>query len=227
MAKAEDKIAELSDAALDARLARYQAAATPQQRAGGLPRRSAVVILVCALAGMLASLELVMSEKAKLLNSDAELACDLNSFVSCGKWVGAWQNEVFFGISNSVLGLAFFAGVAALALVLCTGGRFGRVLWQALSMAMALGMIWVLWFQYQSFVVERSLCPYCFVTWIVTIALFVIVWARTAQAGHWGERAERLGRAAVRNQGVILLGCYAALAVIALVTLWDQWMKLF
>lgn len=219
--------AELSDAELDEQLNRYQAVASSAQRAGGLPRGAAIVMLICALLGMASSLELLIAEKARLIDSGAVLACDINSFVSCGKWIGAWQNEVFFGISNAALGLAFFAGVSALALVLVTGGRFGAWLWKALSVAMLLGIVWVLWFQYESFFVERSLCPYCFLIWIVTIALFVLVWARALQAGHWGERAEPLGRALVLGRFLISGLWYALLAALALVALWDKWVALF
>ena len=217
---------DMSDAELDARLARFDARASDEQRAGGLPRSSAAWMLVLSLGGMLASLELIMAEKAKLTAPDEALACDLNSLIGCGKWIGAWQNAVFFGVSNSVLGLAFFAGVAALALVLLTNGRLGKLLWQALCVAMAAGIIWVLWFQYQSFIVARSICPYCFVTWIVTIPLFVLVWARAFQAGHWGERAESFGRALVRNRFIVIGAWYAALVIFAVVWFWDTWMRI-
>ncbi|MCI6574790.1 MAG: vitamin K epoxide reductase family protein [Actinomycetaceae bacterium] len=213
----------LSEAELDAHLARFAAKASQQQREGGMPRSVAVVMLVCSLIGWGASLELVMSEKIRLTDPAAQLSCDISPFVSCGKWIGAWQNELLFGISNSVVGLAFFSGMTALALVLVSGGRMGRRLWQALALALTLGMVWVLWFQYESFIVQRSLCPYCYLVWLVTIALFALVWARSLQAGHWGERGARYGEALVRNRFLIVGICYAVLVMFTLVWLWEMW----
>lgn len=213
----------LTDEQLDSKLHKIQGYACQEQKEGGLPRSSAIAMLVFALIGWCASLELIMSEKTRLTQPDAQLGCDINSLIGCGKWVGAWQNEVFFGISNSVLGLAFFSGIIALALVLTMGGRLPRLLWQALCAALSFGMVWVLWFQYQSFFVERSICPYCFITWLVTIALFVIVWARALQSGHWGTRGESLGRFAARNHIAIVALCYIALLGFILIWFWDTW----
>ncbi|MDY5588682.1 MAG: vitamin K epoxide reductase family protein [Arcanobacterium sp.] len=224
---ADRDYADLSEAELDSQLARFETRASTEQREGGLPRSAAVIMLVCAAVAMLASLGLVVSEKNRLEDPTVQLSCDINSLVSCGQWIGSWQNELLFGISNSVVGLAFFAGVVALALVVLSGGRIGRRLWQALAVAFLLGAIWVVWFQYESFVVKRALCPYCYVVWLATIALCVLVWGRSLQAGHWGERAVACGNAVVRNRFLIVGGCYVALVVFTLIWFWDTWVMLF
>lgn len=97
-------------------------------------------------------------------------------------------NEVFFGVSNSVYGLAFFAGIVALGLALVSGARFARWLWCVLAAALSAGMLWIAWFMYESFAVEGSLCPYCLVTWFVTITLFAHTISRVAQSGHFGDK---------------------------------------
>ncbi|MDY5855307.1 MAG: vitamin K epoxide reductase family protein [Arcanobacterium sp.] len=213
---------DLSEAELDARLERFHAQASPAQREGGLPLSASLIMLVFALTGWVASLELVLSEKIRLADPQASLSCDINAFVSCGKWIGSWQNELLFGISNSVVGLAFFSGVTALALVFVSGGRAGRHLWQALSIALSLGMVWVLWFQYQSFAAQGSLCPYCYLVWLATIGLFVSVWSRSLQAGHWGERLVRCGQMLVRNRFLIVGVWYAALILLTALWLWGM-----
>lgn len=215
----------LSDEEMDRRLARYSASPSDLQRSGGLERGSAYGMLVCALIGMWASLSLIMAEKVKLSDPQAALACDVNSVVGCGKWIGAWQNEVFFGISNAVIGLSFFSGIAALALVLAAGGILPRIIWQLLCVGVSLGMVWVVWFQYESFFVARSLCPYCFVTWIVVIALLIHVWSRSLQAGHWGAGAEKIGRFLVLNRYVALCICYVILFLAILFAFWNKWMQ--
>lgn len=75
---------------------------------------------------------------------------------------------------------------------------------------------------YQSFVVEGSLCPYCFVTWLVTIMLFVHVTARSAQAGHFGQKFADAGRAYVRNRWIGVGFGYGLIIVLVVVVFWDQ-----
>lgn len=217
----------LSEEALDAQLARYTARPTDHQLAGGAPRELSWLMTIGGLIGVFASLMLIMSEKEKLTNPNAVLLCDVNPLIGCGKWIGTWQNEVFFGISNAVLGLAFFAGVAALGLALVTNGVFGTWLWRALTVGVVGGIVWVMWFAYQSYFVEGSLCPYCVLTWFVMIPLFVHVLARTLQAGHWGKGAMKAGSALTRNRWLIVGIIYAALIVFTIFYFWEKWALVF
>ena len=217
----------LSDAQLEARLERFEAKATEHQRAGGASRGTAILFTILGFIGFYASLQLIMAEKTKLKNPETMLQCDLNPLIGCGKWIGAWQNEVLFGISNSVLGFAFFSGVIALGLVLLTDGRFGKWLWRALAVGTVLGLVWVLWFGYQSYVVERSMCPYCVIVWFTFIPLFVHVWARTLQAGHWGEGGEAIGSSLVRNRWIITGIIWVALILFTVLWFWNQWFLVF
>lgn len=217
----------LTEEEMDRRIARYEALPTDHQRAGGAAVETAFLFTLTGLIGMWASLMLILSEREVLRNPDAILQCDINPLIGCSKWIGAWQNEVFFGVSNATFGLAFFAGVTALGFVLLDNGRFGRLLWRTLTVGAALGMLWVLWFAYQSYFVEGSLCPYCVITWLVTIPLFVHIVARTMQAGHWGQGAMRAGSALVRNRWIIVGGIFIALVAFTIVWFWDTWMIIF
>ncbi|USR78762.1 vitamin K epoxide reductase family protein [Arcanobacterium pinnipediorum] len=217
----------LTNAQIEAKLARYDAYPTAHQIAGGAERGLAWLMTICGVIGLWASLSLIIAEKQKLANPQAVLLCDVNPLVGCGEWIGAWQNEVFFGISNSVLGLAFFAGITALGLVLLAQGQFSRWLWQLLCAGLTGGMIWVIWFMYESLAVEGKLCPYCMVTWVVTIALFVHVTARTSQAGHLGQASADLGRAYARNRWLITGLAYVSVTGLIAVTFWNQLSVLF
>lgn len=220
-------VEKFDEDALDAQLAHFEARPTQHQLDGGAPRELSWLMTIAGVLGVFASLMLIMSEKAKLSNPNAVLLCDINPLVGCGKWIGTWQNEVFFGVSNSVLGLAFFAGITALGLVLLTNGVFGIWLWRALTVGVTAGIAWVLWFAYQSFFVEGSLCPYCVLTWFVMIPLFVHVLARTLQAGHWGESAMRVGSALTRNRWIIVGIVYMTLIVFTIFYFWEKWALVF
>ncbi|MDO5025891.1 MAG: vitamin K epoxide reductase family protein [Trueperella sp.] len=224
---ARKSIDALSEAEMDRRIAKYEARPTAEQKAGGANRGTAWFVLIFGLIGAFASLQILLAEKALLKNPDQILQCDFNPIVGCSQWIGQWQNELFFGISNALIGLAFFAGVSALGLVLLSGGKFGRWLWQAWAAVHSLGMVWVFWFGYQSFVVENKLCPWCFLIWLINLALFAVVWMRSLQAGHWGVRATDTGRVLVRNRWWVLGALYLALVIFVVLWFWDSWYLVF
>ncbi|MCF2706343.1 vitamin K epoxide reductase family protein [Arcanobacterium haemolyticum] len=205
---------------------RREARPTEAQREGGAPRELAILMIFSGIVGMFASLELILAEKQILTNPTAELSCDLNPLIGCGKFLTSDFNTLFFGVTNALFGLAFFAGVTALGLVLVTGGRFGVWLWRALDAAMVLAAAWLVWFQYTSFVEERALCPYCLLTWFVTIPLIVNVLARSVQAGHIPS-PDGLRRFLVHGRWYIVMGIYAVIIVAAVVWFWDMWQFVF
>ncbi|MGV9184451.1 vitamin K epoxide reductase family protein [Arcanobacterium canis] len=218
----DDELTAL-EARLDAVNGRYYGSASEHEQLGGARLGSAITMLVTSLVGFTASLGLIMSEKEKLTHPNASLACDLNPLVGCSKWIGQWQNEVFFGISNSVLGFAFFSGMVAIGLVLLTGSRLAPVLWRALSLGASAGIVWVCWFAYMSFFKEGALCPYCVVTWFATIPLWLTVASTSLYAGHWGSAGVAPGRALTRNRWRITIAIWTLIIVFALVWFWDQW----
>lgn len=236
LAKSAEELADLelageeldaADIEFERKLAKLSGKASVETLAGGASRGVALAITILAAIGAFSSLELVLSEKQKLKFPNQALVCDINPLIGCGKWIGTWQNEVFFGISNSTLGLAGFSALLMIGLVLLTGGRFGRLLWQALSAGTVIAISWVGWFMYQSFVIERSLCPWCVVVWFVTIPLTVIVLGTALQAGHLGKIGVKAGEFIARNRLVLIFGSYLLLILFTTFWFWDQWSLVF
>lgn len=230
MAREKMNIEELSDEELEAYLSssdeRTGVRATEHQLAGGAPRGFSLLMVVVGVLGMLSAVELLRSEKQLLEDPAASLTCDLNPLIGCGKFLTSSQNELFFGLSNSVFGLAFFTGIFALGLVLVSGGRMARWLWIALDLLMVGATVWLVWFQWTALTVERSLCPYCMVVWVATIPLIINTWARSAQAGHVRLPAA-LTNALVRGRWYLVALVYIALVAIVVVAFWDQWSLVF
>lgn len=223
-------IDSLSDEELDAYLARVSSsqgcAPSDHQRAGGAPLELSIVMLVSGIAGMFASLELILAEKNLLLHPNAQLICDINPVIGCGTFLQSAANTLFFGVSNAVFGLAFFAGITALGLVAISGGRLGTWLWQLLDIAMLGAFLWLLWFWHTAFFVEKGLCPYCMVVWAVTIPLIFIVIGRSAEAGYF-PAPQPLRRILFTGRWYATVGCYLALILFAVVWFWDKWMMIF
>lgn len=75
---------------------------------------TSIFLFTCAIIGMLASIELVLSELKTLKNPHAALSCDLNPLIGCSDSLQSWQGHLLFGIPNSVIGTAVFALAAGL-----------------------------------------------------------------------------------------------------------------
>ncbi|MDO4887185.1 MAG: vitamin K epoxide reductase family protein [Actinomycetaceae bacterium] len=222
------------DSLSDEELERYIAAAdgdraalpSQEQKQGAAPRELSIVMLVAGVVGMWASLSLILAERTLLKDPTAALSCDINPLVGCSSFLRSQSNELFFGVSNALFGLMFFSGITALALVLVFGGRLHPWIWRLLCGGMLAAAAWLVWFQYQAFVVEGSLCPYCLVTWFVAIPLVIHVLVRSAQAGHVPV-GDGLRKVIVGGRWYAVVAIYVIIALIAVVRFWEQWPQVF
>ncbi|UNX53640.1 vitamin K epoxide reductase family protein [Georgenia sp. TF02-10] len=194
------------------------------QRAGGAPRELAWLLTVAGALGLLAAVELVLSELAVAADPDAVLACDINPLVGCGTFITTWQAHAL-GIPNAVVGTAAFAALLTVGMMLLAGARVARWFWRALVAGVSLAVVALLFFQYHAFFTIRGLCPYCLVVWVVTIPVVVHVWARAVQAGHV-PAPDWLRRALVADRWVIVAVWYAVVLLAVALVFWDQWLLL-
>lgn len=136
-----------------------------------LSRIAAWVLTVAGGIGLFASFMLSLEEIHLLKNPGTSLNCDLNPLIGCGSILETWQSHVFFGISNQLLGLVAFSVVITLGVLLLARVELPKWIWRGLQLGAAGGVVFVLWFMYQSLFVLNHLCPYCMVTWAVTLAV--------------------------------------------------------
>ena len=220
-------MSELDIEEMDRRIAKFEAKASEHERAGGASLETSLTMIITGAIGLFASLMLVLSEFTYYKNPNASLICDVNPLIGCSKYFTAWQGHLLFGVPNALFGMMFFAGIVALGLVLAFGGTLHRWLWNAALAGAGMGIVWLVWFAYESYVVNRSLCPFCLVVWIVTIPLFIVLLARVAQAGHLGEGAEGFGSALVRNRWITVAVVYLVLVLFTVIWFWDSWALVF
>lgn len=139
----------------------------------------------------LLSAAILIIEKINLLEKPKEaLACDINPFVSCGNVINTDQASVF-GFPNPLMGVAGFAIVATLGVLLIAGTRLPSFVWLGLQAGTIFGIGFVTWLQYQSIYDIQSLCPYCMVVWSVTIPIFVWTTARNLRVFAPGNPVSR------------------------------------
>lgn len=127
------------------------------------------ILTVTGAIGTFASLMLSIEEFKYLKNPGAALNCDLNPLIGCGSILNTWQGHVFLGVPNQFWGLAAFSVLTALGVLLLSKVQLPRWIWQGLQVGIIGGLLFVLWFMYQSVFVLNHLCPYCMVTWVVML----------------------------------------------------------
>lgn len=153
--------------------------------------------LLLAIGGAIGVLcaSILLIEKIHLLQDKVDgktgtLSCDINPFVSCGNVINTDQASVF-GFPNPLMGVAGFAVVATLGVLLLARVSLPSFVWLGLQAGTIFGIAFVTWLQFQSLYVINSLCPYCMVVWSVTIPIFIVTTARNLRAFAPGSAVSR------------------------------------
>lgn len=190
--------------------------------AGGAPRSYAILLVVCALAGLAASWELMAAELTQLRAPATDLTCDINPLVSCGASLNVWQGNLL-GVPNSFIGAMAFTALMMAGALLASGTRLPRWVWWALAAGCVGAAVFVAWFLTVSVVTFNKLCPYCMVIWAAVIPVVWHTWARAAQGGHLplGSKATTV---LVGYRWWLTAATYALVVLVVVVAFWDKWL---
>lgn len=136
----------------------------------------------------LLSAAILIIEKVNYLQDKADgkptdLSCDLNAFVSCGGVINTDQASAF-GFPNPIIGVAGFAVVVTIGVLVLARVKLPPVIWAGLQAGVIFGIAFVTWLQFQSIYDIGKLCPWCMVVWAVMIPIFIWVTARNLRAWH-------------------------------------------
>jgi uncharacterized membrane protein len=157
-------------------------------------RAVAWMATIAGVFGLLAATILTV-DKINLLQDKVNgtfkpLGCDLNAFVSCSAVMDSDQAHVF-GFANSIIGIATFAAVLTLGVLLLAKVQLPEFVWIGLQAGVLFGIGFVTWLQSQSIYQIEKLCPWCMVVWAVTIPLFILVTARNLRVWSPGGAISR------------------------------------
>lgn len=141
------------------------------------------------------SAAMLIVEKVTFLENKADgkptaLGCDINPIVGCGNVINTDQASVF-GFPNPLMGVAGFAIVVTIGVLLLLRVPLPKIIWLGLQAGTVFGIGLVTWLQYQSIYNLNALCPYCMAVWTVTIPIFVWVTARNLRAFAPGNPVSR------------------------------------
>lgn len=156
---------------------------SPAMRAGRIPRLASLEILLFSLLGLVASWQLWRTEIIHRSQPERGLGCSINNVVDCRGAMDSAAGHLLFGIPNSIFGMVLFAMLSVAGIYLLCGGRLPKWGLMVFVIGTSAGLGAVLFFLAISVFQLRSLCPYCFLTWLATIILAWLsyaLWVRTA-----------------------------------------------
>ena len=180
------------------------------------PTGLAIFFIIGGLIALTAAFLLTVDKFAILEDPQAQLSCNFSVLVGCSTNLGSWQGAIA-GFPNPVIGLMAWPVVITIGAAILAGARFARWFWIALNLAVTGALAFVIWLMAQSFFVLDVLCPWCMVTWSVTIPMFLAVTLHNLTTGNLptGPRVRRIASVAYSWIGVITIVCYLVAAVIA------------
>ena len=147
------------------------------------PRTLAVWLVIAGVIGWIAAFALTLEKFHKLGDPDAGPAsCDFSPLVQCSRNLDSWQGSVF-GFPNPILGLTGWMAPIVVGMAVLAGARFARWFWLAFAAGITFAFGFVLWLIGQSIFELGTLCPWCMVTWAVTIPTFYAVWVQLLKSG--------------------------------------------
>jgi len=188
----------------------------PDTQARSGTRALGVFLLIAGALGLLAAFELTLEKFATLADPDYDPACNVGVLVGCSVNLGSWQGAVF-GFPNPVVGLMAWPVVITIGVALISRVRFPRWFWLGFNVGVAGALVFVGWLIAQSVYVLDVLCPWCMLTWAVTIPVFWAVTLDNLRAGRIPASA-RVRRLAAGWYGwipVITVVCYAVVVLLA------------
>jgi uncharacterized membrane protein len=176
----------------------------------------AVFLIIAGAIGFAAAFALTLDKIALLADPAAQLSCNFSVLVGCSTNLGSWQGALF-GFPNPLIGVAAWSVVVTIGAAILAGARFARWFWLCLNLGVTGALVFVIWLMGQSFFVLDVLCPWCMVTWAVTIPVFLAVTLYNLKTGTIPvpARIRRLAAGAYSWLFVITIACYIVAATIA------------
>lgn len=203
---------------------------TPTKKELALERTWPYILTIGGMVGFIAAFALTIEKFALLKDPSYVPSCNLSPLLSCGSVMKTEQASAF-GFANSIIGLAGFAVVTTIGIMLFAGvdaSKVKRWFWLGLQAGTIFGIGFITWLQYQSIFTIGALCPYCMVVWAVTIPIFVYTTLYNLRTGVIATPAscKRLVAFLQRHHGDILVVWFGLITLVILNHFWYYWKTL-
>lgn len=156
-------------------------------------------LIFASVIGWWAAFQLTLDKFAQLANPDADLSCNVSVMIQCGKNLDSWQGEIF-GFPNPIIGLTGWMAPLVVGAAVLAGAKFPRWFWGLFGAGITFAFGLVCWLIWQSLYASNLgvLCPWCMLTWAITIPTFIATMVHLARnrtfsrSERFQERAGRL-----------------------------------
>ena len=139
-------------------------------------------LVIAGVIGWIAAFALTLEKFDKASGSTAPASCDFSIVVQCSANLDSAQGSAF-GFPNPILGLTGWVAPIVVGMAILAGARFARWFWWAFFAGVTFAFGFVLWLIGQSIYALGTLCPWCMVTWLVTIPTFYAVAVHLLRSG--------------------------------------------
>ncbi|MEO6825900.1 MAG: vitamin K epoxide reductase family protein [Microbacteriaceae bacterium] len=155
----------------------------PTSRTESRPVVLAISLIVLGVIGFCAAFLLTLDKFTLLENPNAQLSCSFSVLIGCAKNLGSWQGAIL-GFPNPLIGIACWPAVIAVGVAILAKARFSRWFWVLFNIGVTAALVFVVWLISESIFVLGVLCPWCMVTWAVTIPTFLAVTLYNLRSGN-------------------------------------------
>lgn len=192
----------------------------PEASSPARPTVLAVWLMLAGTIGWWAAFSLTMERFHLLMDPTAKASCDFSVLVQCTANLESPQGSLF-GFPNPILGLAGWIAPIVVGAAILAGARFARWFWALFWVGMLGAFVFVCWLISQSIFVLSTLCPWCMVTWVVTIPSFYAVTLHLLRSGvaPVGPRVRRVADSLMAWVPLMAILSFAVIAVLAQVRL--------
>lgn len=183
------------------------------------------VLVFGGIIGLIASSVLTIEKIQLAENPDYIPSCSISPIVACSPVIGSDQASAF-GIPNPFLGLAGFAMVWAVGMMLLAGAqKLKKWFWWCFQAGSVFGMVFISWLMYQGLFNIAKLCLYCLVVWLVTIPIFWTTLSYNLRENNFDIKGG-FGKFLRDNPGKLIAVSYLFLAILIFAAFPDYWYSL-
>ena len=199
-----------------------------QTNKSSLTRFIPYVLIICGIIGLLASFTLTYDKIQVLKNPGYNPPCNINPVLSCGSVMKTEQASLL-GVPNTIFGLMGFTALTTFGFLMLSGAQFKKWIWQIAQVVSLIGVIFMHYLFFQGVYRINAICPWCFVTWMVTIPIFIYITAYNIENKYITLPSgfiDKAGRFFTKNYINILLSWYTIILLILLSHFWYYWQTL-
>lgn len=186
----------------------------------GPPIALPLFLILGSTIGFFAAFRLTVDKVGIYVDPSAPLSCNLSYLVQCGVNLRSWQGSLF-GFPNPLLGVGGWIAPLAVGIMLLAGLKFSRWFWITLNIGVTGALALVIWLISQSIFVLGTLCPWCMVTWAVTIPTFWLITFYNLKVGNipTPRSLSKIVAGAYGYAPLLSIICYVVVALLAQVRL--------